>query len=95
MSETITTNMTVQRNTGEILTSNIGDDLVIMDITQGNYVGLNKIANVIWQQIEKPIRVEDLIQYLMGRYDVQQDECTADTLLCLQKLQEQKLVKLS
>lgn len=87
--------MTVQRNAGELVSSNLGDDLVIMDITNGNYIGLNKMANVIWQQIEKPIRVEELIQYLMGRYDVQQDECTADTLLCLQKMHEQKLVKLS
>lgn len=85
----ITFESIVQRKDDQILANEIDDEMVMMNLESGNYISLNKVGSIIWQQLEKPIQVNDLIEYLMGRYNVQKEECVTDTLQFLQKIQEQ------
>ena len=85
----ITLESIVQRKDDRVLASEIDDEMVMMDLESGNYISLNKMGSIIWRQIENPIPVKELIQYLMGKYNVQEEECVTDTLSFLQKVQEQ------
>jgi hypothetical protein len=77
---------TIQRNSENLLTSEVGDEMVMMDLDGGNYISLNKVGRVIWEQIEQPTQVSTLITYLVGRFNVDKDTCTTDTLDYLQKM---------
>jgi hypothetical protein len=88
----ITLETIIQRNTENLLTSEVGDEMVMMDMEGGNYISLNKIGRVIWEQIEQPIQVETLIAYLMGRFNVDKDTCATDTMEYLQNMQDQKAI---
>jgi hypothetical protein len=88
----ITLQTTVQRNTENLLTGEVGDEMVMMDMDGGNYISLNKVGRVIWEQIEHPIQVEALITYLTERFNVDKDTCTADTLQYLQDMHVQKVI---
>ena len=61
---------TIQKNTDNILTSIIGDEMVMMNINGGNYIGLNKEARVIWEQKDQPILVKKLVKKLKTRFEV-------------------------
>jgi len=76
----------IRRKTEQILTSEVGDELVMMDIDSGQYITFNKVAHLIWQQLEQPVKVNDMILALMEKFAVSKEECTKDTLDCLNKM---------
>jgi hypothetical protein len=82
----------VRRRKEGLLVSELGKEVVMMDIDNGNYIGLNETGKVIWDMIEEPMKVGDLIEQLTQKYDIAKDECSADTLECLNKMEEQKLI---
>ena len=88
----INLNSVIQRDTKNLLTSEVGDEMVMMDLEGGNYISLNKVGRVIWEQIEQPIKVEALISYLTGRFNIDKDTCTTDTLAYLQDMLDQKSI---
>ncbi|WP_179415801.1 PqqD family peptide modification chaperone [Mucilaginibacter sp. E4BP6] len=90
--ESLTLETVLQKNTQNLLISEVGDELVMMDMEKGNYINLNKIGRIIWEQIENQITVIELINLLTNRFDVQKDECTKDTLEYLQKMYDQNLL---
>ena len=90
----ITLETTVQRNTENLLTSIIGDEIVMMDVEGGNYIGLNKIGRIIWDQMDQPILVKILIENLTMRFNVTQEICLADTLEYLQNMYLQRIISI-
>jgi Coenzyme PQQ synthesis protein D (PqqD) len=88
----ITLGSIVQQNTGNLLTSEIGEELIMMDIDGGNYINLNKVGRIIWEQMEQPLKVSDLIDLLMIRFKAGRDECLNDTLEYLQNMLAQKVI---
>ncbi len=88
----INLNSVIQRDTKNLLTSEVGDEMVMMDLEGGNYISLNKVGRVIWEQIEKPVKVEALISYLTGRFNIDKGTCTTDTLAYLQDMLDQKAI---
>jgi hypothetical protein len=89
---TISAEVVVQRNTKNLLTSEVGDEMVMMDMDGGNYISLNKIGRVIWEQMAQPIQVSELINYLTTRFNVDKATCAADTIEYLQRMLEQKVI---
>ena len=90
----ININTTIQRNDSHVLKSEVGHELILMDIESGQYIGLNTIAHTIWLHIDKPVMVNDLVKQLMNKYDVEESICTADTIICLEELNEKGLLEI-
>jgi len=70
----------------------MGDELVMMDMSQGKYFGLNPLASCIWSLLVLPKSLDELVIDLMLQFDVSEAECRADTELFLQQLVERQLV---
>jgi hypothetical protein len=54
------------------------DDLVMMDIEHGKYLGLNAVAADIWRLLEQPKSASQLLSLLLERYEVSAAQCDAD-----------------
>jgi hypothetical protein len=52
----------------------------MVSIASGHYYGLSDVAREIWDTIEHPIRVSDLINNLIARYNVNSSSCEEQTL---------------
>jgi hypothetical protein len=87
---TISIDSRVQRKDSNLIISELDNDLVMMDIESGSYLSLNKTGRIIWEHIEKPILICDLIQQLMNRFSVDEKTCTTETLDFLNKIERQK-----
>ena len=88
----ISTDTWVKQNREQLLISEVGTELVIMNIETGKYVTLNNQGHLIWKLIEKPVKVSALIAHLTEQFAVSEAECTKDTLEYLQKIKEENLI---
>jgi hypothetical protein len=67
-------------------------EIVMLDNESGQYFGLDPIGSSIWELIEQPIVVNDLIDDLIAEFDVKKEQCIVDVLEFLTDLINKKLV---
>ena len=49
------------------LSSHVDNEIVILNIPKGEYNGLDEIGTRIWNELESPIVVADLVRLLMEK----------------------------
>jgi hypothetical protein len=77
-----------------MVTSNLDGEIVMMSVEHGEYFGLDEIGTRIWEFLEKPVIVEELITSLTNEFEVERQECEHDTLEFLEELLSKELVQL-
>jgi hypothetical protein len=85
-------NSIIQRDT-EVMSSEADQDLIMVSIATGYYYGVSDVAREIWDAIEHPKRVSDLVSDLMARYKVTASLCEEQTLSFLEALLEEGLLQ--
>jgi hypothetical protein len=69
------------------------DEAAILNMKDGVYYGLNSVGARIWNLIQKPMKVSDILDTLLDEYDVEKDVCMTDLMELLGQLLEKELVK--
>ena len=77
----------------EIVASDIDDEKVMMSIEKGQYYSLDPVGSRVWELIGKPIKVSDLIDALLLKYDVDRETCERDTLSFLEEIYEDGILQ--
>lgn len=85
-------NSIVQRNP-EIIAADADQDLVMVSIASGSYYGVSDVARAIWEAIEHPKKVSDLIDDLASAYNVDRSSCETETLSFLGELLSERLLQ--
>lgn len=62
----------------DMLSAEIGGEAVMMSIEKGAYFGLNPVATRIWDLIEQPKSLAELVAVIFEEYDVSPEQCEAD-----------------
>jgi hypothetical protein len=91
-SKTISTNSIIEQNK-DIVASDIDDEKVMMSMDKGHYYGLDSIGRCVWDLIEKPMAVSDLITALLLQFDVDRETCESDVLAFLEELNADGIVQ--
>ncbi len=76
----------------DMLFSRIDDEVVMMSIETGEYYGLNPVASRIWELLETPHTLVNLIERLMQEFDIDEQSCRRDVETFLRQMIEKKLV---
>ncbi len=63
---------------GDWLSAMVGDELVMMNAVTGNYVTISRVGARIWELIEKPIGLGELLARLQQEFDVDEKTCRGD-----------------
>lgn len=71
---------TILRRSDAILHSDVGDKVVMMDLDEGAYYGLNRIAARIWTLLETPTSVSAICDKLCAEYAVDRATCEREVL---------------
>ena len=66
------------RRQGEWLSAKVGDELVMMSVERGDYLGLTEVGARVWKLIESPRELISLCSQLQQEFDVSADTCRAD-----------------
>jgi hypothetical protein len=92
--DTIALDSIVIRNDKKFIASPIGDEIVMMSLENGSYIGINQVGTTIWEKLEHPASVKELITYLTGIYDITEEECEKKVIKYLNDLMLQDMIAL-
>lgn len=87
-------NTMVSRN-AKIVSSKLDEEVVMLDIEQGKYFGLDPVGARIWEIITSPISVAEIVATLVNEYDVSKEICEKDVNEFLEKMIELKTVQIA
>jgi len=88
----LTVTSIIQRDP-EVIAAEADQDLIMVSIASGYYYGISNVAREIWDAIESPKRISDLIQDLTTTYNIDQTSCEDQTLSFLETLLKEGLVR--
>jgi len=93
MQNSITPDTIIQRNESRFLASALGDETVMMDIENGDYLGINSVGTDIWELLKHPVTVKDLFNQIADLYEVSETQLTSEVNSFLQKMLEQNMLQ--
>lgn len=75
------------------LTSQLGDESVILSLNDGMYYGLDAIGTRIWGKLATPRKLGDICKEIERDYDVGVEECHEAVLALVRELAARDLVE--
>lgn len=90
----ITLESVISRNESNFLANPVGEEIIILNMETGDYLGLNAVGASIWDQIQEPRTVQHIIDKLIAEYDIDSNTCTTETLSYLVKINQLGLLKI-
>src|SRR4051812_25582990 len=87
----ITLNTLIQRNDKKFLANVLGEEIVMMNMENGDFICMNKVGADIWSMAQQPIPVNELIHKLLKIYDIAEPQCIGETFQFLRTSLEQKI----
>lgn len=70
----------------------LDDENVILDLEKGIYYGLNPVGSRIWNIIQSPNSVTEIVSKITSEYDLDRDECMDYLISFLSDLREKGLI---
>lgn len=81
--------------TEELAWREVGDELVVLEMSSATYLTLNGSAKVLWLRLAESATTDELAQVLRETYSVKPEEARADVEEFLKALEERGLLKAS
>ena len=88
----LTLNSVVQRDP-EVIAAEADQDLIMVSVATGNYYGVSDVAREIWDAIEHPKRISELVGDLIASYQIDSSVCEEQTLSFLKVLLDEGLLQ--
>ena len=85
----------VVRIAPDVLASEIDNEAVILGVTSGKYFGLDETGTEIWNNIQNPIRIRDLLVRLWELYEGDREKIKKETLSFLSELLDRNLIEIA
>ena len=92
MKTEIITNQTKIQLSSKLYASEIAAEVVILEITEGVYYGLNKMGAIIYDYVKEPIVVGELCRLLAEKYDPGSADIEAMVLEFVRELLVAKII---
>lgn len=90
---TISLDHGVVRSPGNIV-SDMDGETVLLSVENGKYYNLGEIGGRVWELVETPTTVNQLVTTLLSEYDVEQKVCEEQVISFLNHLLEEQLIHL-
>lgn len=84
---------TIVAPAGDLVSTELGGETVILHLGDGVYYGLDPIGTRIWSLIQTPQSVAQVRDALLEEYAVEPDRCLSDLVALLQDLVNRNLIE--
>jgi len=78
----------------EVVSCDLEDEAAILDLKEGIYYGLDPVGARIWKLLQKPVKVNEILETLLEEYEVGREECRGDLMELLEEMKDNGLVKI-
>lgn len=75
------------------MSAELAGESVVLNFDDGMYYSLNGIGARIWELIQDPHKVSDLLATLVNEYDVDTARCESDVIALLKEMRGMHLVE--
>lgn len=73
------------------LSTNLVNESVILELQAGTYFSVNDVGAAVWNYLQQPRRVADVIAHIGNKYEVSADQAEVEILNFLQNLVDKGL----
>ena len=77
------------------VSSDLAGGVVILNLRDSVYYGLNSVGSRIWQLLKTPQKVSVICDVIAGEYAVDPQSCMQDTITLLEQLAQRRLVEVN
>lgn len=77
----------------DVLVSQVGDELVLLDLGSEQYFGLDPVARSMWDKLMNGNDIETAVDALLEEYEVDRQQLLNDLSNLLEQLASRKLVE--
>lgn len=71
----------------------VDDGIVLLNMKNGMYFELNHVGSTVWKLLEKHKRLDAVMDLMLERYDVTEDDLSTDVAAFIEALQSNELVR--
>lgn len=86
-------NQTVVVAAQQQMSSDLAGEVIILDLNQGSYYGLDQVGALIWKLIQAPCSLAELRAAILAEYEVEPARCERDLLALVGELARAGLVE--
>jgi hypothetical protein len=76
----------------DVVSCDLDGEAAILDVKEGIYYGLNPVGARIWNLVQEPTTVDEILKVLLEEYDVELEECRRDVYELIEELSDNGLV---
>ncbi len=69
------------------------DEAVVLHLGKGMYYGLNPVGATVWNALQQPKTVGELVELVTGQFDVDAGKCEDDLAALLGQLEDAGLIE--
>jgi hypothetical protein len=77
------------------ISCNLSGEIVILSVESGLYFGLDQVGARVWELIQQPRSVSEIVDLLIQEYDVDEQRCGHDVLELLDEMQRRQLIEVA
>jgi hypothetical protein len=85
---------TVFRKVGELLESDVDEEIVALDVSKGQCYGLNAVGSRVWRLLDSPTSLGDICSALQQEYEVEPETCKDEVTRLLTELRFEGLIEI-
>lgn len=82
----------ILKRAADAISTELDGETVILNIETGVYNGLDGVGTTIWNLLEHPASLTELVEGVLRDYEVSRQQCTADLTSFLQELLDNQLI---
>ena len=75
------------------VTANLNDELALLDLAKGTYLGFNATAAHLWRLFDAPHTLDALCEAMMAEFDVDAERCRTEVTALLAKLVAEGMIQ--
>ncbi len=85
---------TIVERRNDLPTVDLDGEVGLMNVENGEYYGMDPIGSRIWELVEKPKAVSEIVSLLIEEYDVEENVCQEQVLDFINSLVKKDLVNI-
>lgn len=75
-----------------VMSSEVGDETMMMDIDRGMYYALNPVSSRIWALLKQPLSAQAICEQLLKEYEIEPSVCEREVIEFLSELLDRKII---
>ncbi|UJW87447.1 PqqD family protein [Devosia sp. SL43] len=78
-----------------VVSTSLGDGTALLDLRNNQYFSLADVGTIIWQSLQAPRTLDEIVDDVLAVYEVDRTDCIQDVDVLLSELMGADLVEIS